>query len=1311
VEFALFALVVLGVIFVLPLALWVALYRTRTRIVLLEEAFEEQKRIVQRLSALVAQQKRGEAGAMPAAAAPQPADEVAPPAPSPPIPATPPVVPTPAAPPAPAVPLPITTPILRDKPSIPPSRPTPVAPPAPDVARPSEPRVTAPSPSAAPPAGAPAATTPPSKPPAAPGEAPAAAAMPAADRPVAEGPARPSVPAEPTVPPRAPVPPRVTLPPPPPPPPEPERPSFDWESLVGVKLFSAIAGIALVIAAVLFLRYSIQQGWLQPPIRVLIGIAVAVALLVVCELKAARNYPWTANALDAAAIAILFATFFAAHALWNLIPALVTFALLAAVTALAVLLSIRRESMFIAILGLLGGFATPALLSTGENRPIPLFAYLALLNIGLAWVAYRQVWPALTVLTLVLTTMYQWVWVQRYLSASQLGLAMSIFAIFPVLSVGALLFARRGQVRPRGDEDDAFERTTVLGAALPLVFVAYLATVPEYGARPGLLFGFLLLIDAGLFAVTVALGRRSLHTVGALATLLVWAIWLGTSYNGQPRLAMAFVSAFVLEYLFAPSVARWFSRPMDETGERTAYAAPALLFVFPVIAGIDPAAESPLPFFGPLLILVVLCAWRAVALDRGGVFFVGSFLGVAAQAVWSATHLTIEHLPAAVTVYAAFGAVSTAVPVIARRIGQPLRPQAGGAAVLLASLGLLLFLSTGPIAPAALWALALLLAILNAGVFIESASARVPLLSQIGTVLSWIILAIWWLDTAGAVGILPSLAVLTGLSLITFAGHAWAFHSELARTGARTTGVETESGFARGLYLAMLGHVFLFFVSLNREWSIPPWPVFGTLLVITLAATVTSASVRAPMLHVLGIGAAAVVLAAWTAAASLMPWTLTGLLTSVVLSGYALAWVIAGARLPGGLAAAGAAVALFGSEITAILAASGQEAPPFFALLVVHVLNLAVLLTLASQAAWRLVSAGALAIAWTALLEWQLGHPLGEEWRQLLTLAAAFYLAFTSYALIVGPRRPQAREPWLVALGAAAMTFFGARDAFEAGELEWMIGVVPVAQGLVTAFLLRALLRIERSGERDMTRLALVAGVALGFVTVAIPLQLDHQWITIGWALEAAALAWLYQRVPHRGLLAASAALFVVVFARLALNAGIWTYEPRGTMRIFNWYLYTYLLVAGSMLLAAWFFHKTNDRLAAMLPRISQILPAGAVILLFILLNIEIADYYATGPEITFRFGENVPQDLTYTIGWLLFGMLLLTAGIYMANRPARVTAVTLIAVTTFKCFLYDLGSLEGLYRIASFVGLAIALALVSLALQKYVLAKPKRTA
>ena len=170
---------------------------------------------------------------------------------------------------------------------------------------------------------------------------PAAAERPPLE-PKREAPSPPPAPVRPPVAPPAPAYQAKTETPPPPPPRPPRReppplppeppaaPAFaiDWEAFVGVKLFSAIAGIALVLAAIFFLRYSIEQGWLGPPIRVAIGVIVATALLVVCELKAARKYAVTANALDAAAIAILFATFYAARALWDLIPASVTFGLL-----------------------------------------------------------------------------------------------------------------------------------------------------------------------------------------------------------------------------------------------------------------------------------------------------------------------------------------------------------------------------------------------------------------------------------------------------------------------------------------------------------------------------------------------------------------------------------------------------------------------------------------------------------------------------------------------------------------------------------------------------------------------------------------------------------------------------------------------------------------------------------------------------------------------------------------------------------------------------------------------------------------------
>ena len=292
-----------------------------------------------------------------------------------------------------------------------------------------------------------------------------------------------------------------------------------------------------------------RGGWLQPPVRVAIGVVVAIALLVVCELKAARRYPATANAMDAAAIAILFATFFAAHALWNLIPALVTFGSARRRHALAVLLSIRRESLFIAVLGLLGGFATPALLSTGENRPIPLFAYLLLLNIGLAWVAYRGLaGPDLAD--------------AAASRSSTNGAGCSIPRCGQRAArdrrSSSCFRSRRWRLHARraaSREGPATAGRTVravrarFGGPAAAVCRVTLRGIPAYGARPELLFGFLLLIDAGLLAIAVARqqplaarGRRAddVDRDGGVAGELV------RSCAGFDDAALGFTSAFVV---------------------------------------------------------------------------------------------------------------------------------------------------------------------------------------------------------------------------------------------------------------------------------------------------------------------------------------------------------------------------------------------------------------------------------------------------------------------------------------------------------------------------------------------------------------------------------------------------------------------------------------------------------------------------------------------------------------------------------------------------------------------------------------------
>ena len=144
-------------------------------------------------------------------------------------------------------------------------------------------------------------------------------------------------------------------------------------------------------------------------------------------------------------------------------------------------------------------------------------------------------------------------------------------------------------------------------------------------------------------------------------------------------------------------------------------------------------------------------------------------------------------------------------------------------------------------------------------------------------------------------------------------------------------------------------------MALNPQWSLPPWPLFGSLAVATLAVSVTSLATRDRLLHVLGVGAAAFVIAGWAAAGG---HATTALLASIVISGYALAWIAVAARTGAvEFAKRGAAVALFGSELTALVAAlpserflsSGAAAAPFVLLLAVHAANVAMLLTLTMQ--------------------------------------------------------------------------------------------------------------------------------------------------------------------------------------------------------------------------------------------------------------------------------------------------------------------------------------------------------------------------
>ncbi|MEZ5285369.1 MAG: DUF2339 domain-containing protein [Vicinamibacterales bacterium] len=197
---------------------------------------------------------------------------------------------------------------------------------------------------------------------------------------------------------------------PPPAPPPPESPRFDWESLLGIRGAAWLGGITLVVAAIFFAKWSIDQGFFSPTIRIALMLVAGVAALVWAELQLRQGYQATANAVSAAGVVTLYAALVAGHSLYGLFPLGVAFVAMTVVTVAAAVIAVRFGALFTALLGLAGGLATPVLLSSGADRPLAFFAYLTVLAAGYLFVAERRGWASVTGLALAGTTLLQFLW-------------------------------------------------------------------------------------------------------------------------------------------------------------------------------------------------------------------------------------------------------------------------------------------------------------------------------------------------------------------------------------------------------------------------------------------------------------------------------------------------------------------------------------------------------------------------------------------------------------------------------------------------------------------------------------------------------------------------------------------------------------------------------------------------------------------------------------------------------------------------------------------------------------------------------------
>ncbi len=174
--------------------------------------------------------------------------------------------------------------------------------------------------------------------------------------------------------------------------------NVDWEQFTGIKLFAWLGGFALFIAAIFFVKYSIDNNLIPPQVRLALGTLVGLAMVVGSLFINRERYNTTAHSLAAGGIAVLYAISFTASVYYGFIPKIAGFALFVLISATAFVLAVFLQGRFISVLGAIGAYATPILIQTGHPNLIGLFIYLSVVNIGLFEVIRRMDWLPLYVL-------------------------------------------------------------------------------------------------------------------------------------------------------------------------------------------------------------------------------------------------------------------------------------------------------------------------------------------------------------------------------------------------------------------------------------------------------------------------------------------------------------------------------------------------------------------------------------------------------------------------------------------------------------------------------------------------------------------------------------------------------------------------------------------------------------------------------------------------------------------------------------------------------------------------------------------------
>ncbi len=306
----------------------------------------------------------------------------------------------------------------------------------------------------------------------------------------------------------------------------------DMEQALASRWFVWIGGLAIAIGGLLFVKYAYDNGLISPTLQIILGLLAGFVLVGAGELVRRKTMSATEArtsyvpaALSAAGLAILFASIYAAYALYQLIDPMVAFAGLAAVGLGAFGLS-RWQGPLIAGLGLIGSFGTPALIPSQDPSALGFFPYLAIILAASFLTLRGRNWWWLAFAALGLSTLWSLLWIIGPYEPADIW-PVGLFALFMALAGTfglkglAILRAETGELaRPASLTAPLLIAVAGLAAGFLVLTVLTLATKH---AGPALV----MLAAAAVFTVLLGFAKQGLAPLAPAAALVMLAVLMG----------------------------------------------------------------------------------------------------------------------------------------------------------------------------------------------------------------------------------------------------------------------------------------------------------------------------------------------------------------------------------------------------------------------------------------------------------------------------------------------------------------------------------------------------------------------------------------------------------------------------------------------------------------------------------------------------------------------------------------------------------------------------------------------------------------